>query len=149
MKFLKTTLLVALTGLSFSIQAQNKEVDSTTAVDKNTYYRERAKEDAKFEQQFEAKSKAEDEAFWEEQEDYENNLKRRDRKAYRAYMKGKRDAYAEHYKHCEHHHHSDAYYSHATFYYYRYNDPYYRPYHSRSYGTSVRVNTPSLRVGIF
>lgn len=150
MKLLKTSLLIAITGLSFSLQAQNNQIKDSTNISKSSYYRQRAIEDAKFEQQFEAKNKAEEDAFWEDQENYEKKLKRNDRKAYRAYMKGKRDAYAEHYEHCDHEHHSHDYYTHASFYYYRYEDPYYYHHpHRTTYSTNVRVSTPSIRLGLF
>lgn len=112
MKIFKTTLVLIILGFSSMISAQNETASKETKEDKMSYYEKRALEDAKYEQQFQADNKAEEETFWEEQKSYEKELKRKDRKAY---MKGKRDAYAEHYDHC---HHSEHYYHHATFYYY-------------------------------
>jgi hypothetical protein len=129
--------------------SQESDLSSENKIDKKSYYEKRGQEDAKFEQQFVDDSEAESEDFWEEQKDYEEGLKKRDRKAYRAYQKGKRDAYREHYEHCNSHcHHSDHYYRHATFYYYGYHDYRYYRYPRRSMSTSVRVGTPSVRLGI-
>ncbi len=150
MKILKTTALVLTLSFSFVLQAQESVASNETKVDKKSYYQQRAKEDAKYEQQFTAESKEDEEAFWEEQKAYEKNLKQKDRKAHRAYMQGKKDAYAEHYAHCNHHcHHSDYYYNHASFYYYGYHGYYYdRPQRSRSIRTNVNLGTPRVRVGL-
>ncbi|AIY12917.1 hypothetical protein [Cellulophaga baltica] len=127
---------------TLGLQAQTEE-----KIAAKTYYKQRALEDAKYEQEFTADDKITEEEFWDEQQAYEKDLKKRDRKAYRAYMKGKRDAYAEHYNHCDDHcHHSTHYYSHATYYYYGYNRNYYRPSNRTTIRTSVRV--PSVRVGV-
>lgn len=151
MKFYKSLIFIVTIGLSFTLNAQETEHADNSKIDKKSYYQKRAIEDAKFEQQFSAETKAEEEAFWEEQKAYEKNLKREDRKAYRAYMKGKKDAYASHYGHCNHHcHHSDFYYHHASFYYYGYNGYRYKRYSRRStINAGVRVNTPSVSLGLF
>jgi hypothetical protein len=155
MRSIKTMVSVIVLGFSFMANAQDTEISNESTadkVDKRSYYQKRAEEDAKYEQQFSAGTKAEEEAFWEEQKDYEDDLKRKDKKAYRAYMKGKKAAYAEHYGHCDHHcHHSDHYYHHASFYYYRYNGHYYErsPSSRSTIGTNVRVGTPSVRLGLF
>ena len=151
MKLLKTATLVLILSLSFVLQAQEPEASNDTKIDKKSYYQKRAAEDAKYEQQFKAETKAEEEAFWEEQKEYERDLKRKDRIAYKAYMQGKKDAYAEHYEHCDAHcHHGYHYYHHASFYYYRYDDYYYNRYSGRgtSVNTRVRLNTPRVRVGL-
>jgi len=151
MKILKTTALVLTLSFSFVLQAQESVESNKTKVDKKSYYQQRAKEDAKYEQQFTAENKDEEEAFWEEQKAYESELKRKDRSAYRAYMQGKKDAYAEHYEHCDTHcHHGYHYYHHASFYYYRYDNYYYNRYPNRgtSVNTRVRLNTPRVRVGL-
>ncbi|WP_248722239.1 hypothetical protein [Seonamhaeicola sp. ML3] len=150
MKTLKTSIFIIVLGLSISTFAQESQKDSTH-VDKTSYYQKRAHEDAKFEQHFVAENESEEKEFWSEQKAYERDLKKRDKKAYKAYMQGKKDAYAEHYEHCNNHcHHSDHYYHHATFYYYRY-DGYYNRYPSRgsSINTNIRLNAPNVRVGLF
>ena len=122
MKLIKALGFILVIGTSFIINAQESDNTDQKIIDKESYYQKRASEDAQYEQQFKAETKAEEEAFWKEQKDYENKLKREDRKAHKAYMKGKKDAYASHYEHCNHHcHHSDNYYHHASFYYYRYD----------------------------
>ena len=151
MKNLAVTMVMIITVSS--VQAQKNETRPTTenSKDKMTYYQKRAKEDAVYEQRFEAASEEENEAFWDEQESYEKDLKKRDRKAYRAYMKGKRDAYQEHYEHCDSHCHHDAhYYHHASFYYYGYRNHYYYDRYPRgsSIHTRVRIGAPSVRLGI-
>jgi len=148
MKSIKPLLLVTIMSISLSSYAQENKEKDEIKIDKESYYQQRAIEDAKYEQQFNAKSKTEEEVFWNDQKQYEKDLKRRDRKAYRAYMKEKKSAYANHYKHCNHHcHHSDYYYHHAAFYYYRY-DRYYYPRSTRTINTSIKVRTPSVRLGI-
>ena len=151
MKSIKIIVLVIALGFSLITSAQESEIPSDVKVDKTSYYQKRAEEDAKYEQQFSAKTKVEEEAFWNDQKAYEENLKQQDKKAYRAYMTGKRNAYINHYEHCDHHcHHSDYYHHHASFYY-RYGGYYYERHPSRSttIKTGVRVNTPSVRVGLF
>ena len=151
MKILKATLLVLTLSYSFALQAQEAEATNETKLDKKSYYKQRALEDAKYEQKFTAETKEEDEAFWEEQKNYEKSLKRKDREAHKAYMKGKKDAYAEHYAHCDAQcHHGHHYYQYATFYYYRYNDYYYNRYPNRgnSVNTNVRINSPKIRIGL-
>ncbi|TXE09892.1 hypothetical protein FUA26_10420 [Seonamhaeicola algicola] len=152
MKTLKTVITALLFTMSFSIYAQNSEDTAKNAsVDKMSYYEKRAKEDAKFEQKFKAENTDEEESFWEEQKAYEKELKKRDKKAYRAYIRGKRDAYAEHYEHCDSHcHHGHHYYNHASFYYYRYDGYYYKhPNRGTSINTNVRLRTPRISVGLF
>lgn len=151
MKIFKTSVFIIVLSFSFVIQAQDSESSNETKIDKKSYYQKRALEDAKYEQQFSAETKAEEETFWKDQKNYESDLKRKDRKAYKAYMKGKKDAYAEHYEHCSHNcHHSDYYYHHATFYYYRYDGYYYERYPRRStINTRVNVSTPNVRLGLF
>lgn len=123
--------------------------EGTDKEERLSYYEQRAREDAQYEQSL---ALEEDEAadFWKDQERYEKELKKKDRSAYKAYMKGKRDAYAEHYDHCDHHcHHGNHYYYHATFYYHGYHrDYYYRNPPRSSIRTGIRVGTPSVRVGI-
>lgn len=140
-------------SVSYFGYTQEKNIpDENNTIDKKTYYQKRAAEDAKYEQEFVAENKEEEDTFWDEQKEYEEDLKKRDRKAYRAYMQGKKDAYAEHYDHCNNHcHHSHGYYQHASFYYYGYNNYYYERYPKQrsTISTGVRVNAPSVRLGIF
>lgn len=103
MKRIKNILTLVTLCASYVLLAQEAQISDSTKLDKKTYYEQRALEDAKFEQQFTAKSKEEEKAFWKEQKQYEKELKKRDREAYHAYMEGKRDAYREHYAHCDHH----------------------------------------------
>tara|TARA_R110000868_G_scaffold88088_4_gene245776 strand:+ start:14951 stop:15457 length:507 start_codon:yes stop_codon:yes gene_type:complete len=152
MKLFKTLTFIIALSFSLVAQAQKSEVSNETTIDKKTYYQKRAVEDAKYEQQFSTKTKAEEETFWKEQKNYENDLKRKDRKAYKAYMKGKKDAYASHYEHCDNHcHHSDYYYHNASFYYYGYDRYYYGRYPQRSSGiqTNIRVSSPNVSLGLF
>ncbi len=152
MKLFKTLVLVIVLGFPFITHAQESEVSSKTKIDKKSYYQNRAIQDAKYEQQFNAKTKAEEESFWDEQKDYENDLRQQDRKAYKAYMKEKKNAYANHYEHCNHQcHHSEFYYHHASFYYYRYEDYYYERYPQRNSGiqTSIRVSSPNVSLSLF
>lgn len=139
--FLLTAILLAVT---FTAVAQEKEV---TEKEKLSYYEQRAKEDAAYEQSTEVTIEEEEE-FWEGQKAYEKNLKKRDKKAYKAYMKGKRDAYVEHAAHCNSHcHHSDYYHSHTT-YYYSYNNYRRAPRRSTVVRTNVGVRVPSVRIGL-
>lgn len=152
MKLFKTLTFIVALGFSLIIQAQESEISNEKIIDKESYYQKRAKEDAKYEQQLTSENKeVEEETFWKEQKNYESNLKRKDRIAYNAYIKGKKEAYASHYEHCNSHcHHSDHYYDHASFYYYRYDGYYYERYPSRStIGTRVNVNMPNVRLGLF
>lgn len=151
MNIFKTSVFILGLLFSFSGHTQEHEVATETKMDKKTYYQKRAEEDAKFEQQFTAETKAEEEQFWKEQKAYEKKLKKKDKQAYKAYMKGKRDAYAEHYEHCSHHcHHGDHYYNHASFYYYRYDRHYYhRPQYRSGINTRVSIGTPSIKLGAF
>ena len=143
------TIKIVLSVIAFSffgiVNSQENKVEEKQE-SKTSYYEKRAKEDAKFEQQYTAETKKEERKFWKEQKEYEKELKRKDKVAYDAYMQGKKDAYAEHRNHCSNHcSHGHYYHSHATFYYrYEYRrEPRYR---SRS---SIRVGVPSVRIGLF
>ena len=140
------TIKIVLSVIAFSffgiVNSQEKKVEES----KSSYYQKRAKEDAKFEQKFTAKTKKEERKFWKEQKEYEKELKRKDKEAYDAYMQGKKDAYAEHHNHCDHHCiHGRYYHHHATFYYrYEYRrEPRYRS------SSTIRVGLPSVRIGLF
>lgn len=133
--------------VTFGLKAQEAPEQQE---DKLTYYEQRAKQDAEYEQSL-VLEKEEDEAdFWSDQKQYEKDLKARDKKAYKAYMKGKRDAYAEHEAHCGHHcGHSDYYHHHAHFYYSYHNTYYRNPSRRATLGTRVMLGSPSIRVGLF
>lgn len=110
---------------------------------RESYYEARAREDAAYEMSL--KENEEDEAeFWESQENYEKALKKMDKKAYRAYMRGKRDAYREHAYHCGSHCHHGPHYEYRATYYY--SD--YHPGPSRQAGLGVRVRSPRIRIGL-
>ena len=146
---MKKLNLIPLLILVFTVGVKAQESDKNN-VEAKSYYEQRAQQDAKYEQDFIADNVEKEESFWDDQKQYEKDLKKRDRKAYRAYMKGKRDAYAEHYSQCNTHcHHSDHYYSHATFYYNGYNRNYYRSSNSTSVRTNVQWNTPRIGVSLF
>lgn len=151
---MKTILALFLFGTIAATQAQETSVRSETNINahsnKITYYQERGAEDAKFELAFTAKTKAEEKAFWKEQKAYEKELKKKNRKAYRAYIASKKEVYTTHHYSCDAHcHHSDAFYNHAEFYYYQYNQPSYQ--RSTSYPavrTQIGVRAPSVRLGL-
>ncbi|RKR13494.1 hypothetical protein CLV91_2214 [Maribacter vaceletii] len=143
MKKVYFLLPVFIMTISYTVKAQETE---TSKDKKISYYEQRAKEDAAYEQSTKI-TVEEEEEFWEDQKAYEKNLKKRDRKAYRAYMRGKRDAYAEHAEYCDSHcHHSPHYHSHARFYY----SSHYRsePRRTTVVRTNVGVNVPSVRIGL-
>lgn len=155
MKAIKTIVAIALFGSLATMNAQDAKLKSETRIngsqDKMAYYESRGAEDARFELEFKAKSKAEEKAFWKEQQEYEKNLKKENKKAYRAYIASKQEAYTEHHHHCDDHcYHSDSFYHHAGYYYYGYEEyNYHASPRSSSVHTQVRVNTPSVRLGIF
>ena len=88
MKATKLILAITLLFASAISYGQNQEKDSI--IGKEDYYKERAKEDAKFEQEFNSKSKSEDKSFWKDQRAYEKELKKKDEVAHEAYMQGKK-----------------------------------------------------------
>ncbi len=148
MKRINFLSLLSLLFITVGAFAQEKDTDEK---DSPSYYEQRGMEDAEYEQSLQL-AEAEEEEFWEEQKAYERKLKKRNRKAYKAYLKGKRDAYAEHRQHCNAHcHHSSHYHSNASFYYYH-NAHYrpHRPYRGTTIRTGVGVRMPNaiIRVGI-
>lgn len=152
MKTVKNIIVIVAIGLSIVTNAQEVNASSETRIDKKSYYQERAQEDAKYEQHFSADTKAEEASFWKEQKEYENNLRQKDKKAHKAYLKSKKEAYANHYDHCDSHcHHSEYYYQHASFYYYKYDAYYYNrnPYRRGTIKTNVIIRTPSVSLGLF
>lgn len=151
MKSIKAIVLYLILISSSIGNSQEAKTTTEAKIENKSYYEQRALQDARYEQEFNAETKAEEHVFWEDQKTYEKDLKQRDRKAYRAYMKGKKNAYASHYEHCDAHcHHSPYYYHHASFYYYGYNDYYYQRYPQRStINTRVNVQTPRVNLGLF
>lgn len=153
MKAIKTIMAFVFLGTT-SINAQEAGVKSesnlNTHSDKMSYYQKRGAEDAQYELTFTAQTKAEEKAFWKEQKKYEKALKEKDRKAYRAYMASKKEAYSEHYYHCDGHcHHDPMFYTYAGYYYYGYEQPYYqRSYSPTTVNTRISTGTPSLRLGL-
>jgi hypothetical protein len=159
MKTIKSLLILLFSGTIATVHAQEASVKSETNIntnlDKITYYQQRGSEDANYELTFKAKTKTEEKAFWKEQKEYEKELKKKNRKAYRAYIASKEDVYTTHHSHCDAHcHHSDSFYGHAGFYYYEYDQRnHQRNYQRRPSNTSVNpqigVRAPSVRLGIF
>lgn len=144
MKYVGLCTALFLSVSFTSLIAQEEELSNE---DQLSYYEKRAMEDAEYEQSLTMANEEDEADFWNDQKQYEKDLKKRDRKAYKAYMKGKQDAYAEHARYCDNHcHHSGQYHYHASFYYshYRYDHP-----PRRSVRTGVRIGTPSVRLGIF
>ena len=155
MKTIKNLLVLLFFSAVATATAQNvsgrTEVKVSNNQDKMAYYKQRGSEDARFEMAFKAKTKAEDKAFWNEQKEYEKNLKRQNRKAYRVYIASKQEAYAEHHHRCDAHcYHSDSFYHHAGYYYYGYEPTNYqsRP-SSTTVNTQIGVRAPSVRLGVF
>jgi|GEM_PF-779335 hypothetical protein len=144
MKYIGTITAMLALFISALVSAQESQEKEQ---DKISYYEQRAKEDAVYEQSLASNNDEDEKDFWKDQKRYEKDLRKRDKEAYKAYMKGKQDAYAEHAQHCDDHcHHSREYYGHAHFYYtyYDYNYP------RRTYvGTGVRVSSPRVGISIF
>jgi hypothetical protein len=163
MKTIKTISAILFFGALANLNAQeakvseeteakvSQETEVNTNQDRLSYYEQRGTDDANYELKFKAKSKSDEKSFWQEQEQYERDLKEDNRRAYRAYMQGKKDAYAEHHYYCDdHHYHSDSFYVHARFYYYEYDRRNYERSPRRSSSDiQIGVSTPSVRLGLF
>ena len=154
MKTIKAALILMIFSFVPNVNAQEARVNHDTKVETKhsvSYYQQRGLEDAQYEQKFEAKSKTEERTFWEEQKQYEKELKKNDRRAHRAYLQGKKEGYAAHHDHCDSHcHHSEYWYQHAGYYYYEYREPRYENRSSRTtVNTQIGVSTPKVRLGIF
>ena len=145
MKKIKFALTLIFFFYGLNVISQDKK-STKTKEDKKSYYKKRAQEDAKFEQQYKAKTKKEEKQLWKEQKTYEKNLKERDKESYKAYMQGKRDASREHYNHCNHHCNHGYYYHNHAAYYYHYE---YRRQPKSTIRTNVRVGLPRVRIGLF
>jgi hypothetical protein len=155
MKKVKTLFAIVFFGVVANVNGQEARVKSETRINTNqeniSYYEQRGAEDAKYELQFKAKSKSDEQAFWHEQKQYEKELKKDNKRAYRAYVQSKEEAYAEHYHHCDDRcYHSDSFYQHAEFYYNEYDRRNYeRSPSTISVNTQGGVRTPSVRLGVF
>jgi hypothetical protein len=155
MKKIETLFAIVFFGIVANVNGQEARVKSETRIntyqENIAYYEQRGEADAKYELKFKAKSKSDEQAFWHEQKQYEKELKKNNKRAYRAYMQSKEEAYAEHYHHCDDHcYHSDSFYQHAEFYYNEYDRRHYeRSPSTISVNTQVGVRTPSVRLGIF
>lgn len=154
MKTIKALFAILFLGTIATVQAQDAHIKSETRIntnsDKIAYYQQKGTEDAKFELEFKAKSKGEEKNFWKEQKAYETELREDNRKAYRAYIASKKDAYRAHHNHCDDHcHHDDSFYSHAGFYYYEYDQRPQRTPSSTTVNTQIGVRAPSVRLGVF
>jgi hypothetical protein len=106
-KAIKRILAITLLFASAIYFDQKQEKDAI--IGQEDYYKERAKEDAKFAQEFNAKSKSEEKSFWKDQRAFEKELKKKDEVIHEAYMQGKKDAYAKHHNHCDAHCYHRAY----------------------------------------
>jgi len=155
MQTIKSLLILLFLGTIATTRAQEGSLKSETNInvnpDKSTYYQQRGREDANYEFTFKAKTKAEEKAFWKEQKEYEKQLKKNNRKAYQSYIASKEDVYTTHHSYCDSHcHHNDAFYGHAGFYYYEYDQKNYqrRPSNTPVH-TQIGVRVPSVRLGIF
>jgi len=142
-KLIVSIILLITTSFSFA-----QEQGNDSKIEKEAYYNKRAKEDARFEQEFNSKSKSEDKKFWKEQKAYEKELSKRDEVAHKAYMQSKRDAYAAHNDYCENHNHGYYYRHHVSDYYYS-DHHYERRSFRRPHRTRINVRTPSISLGIF
>jgi hypothetical protein len=155
MKTMKFLLVLFFLGVITTVNAQEASVEIETSintnVDKITYYQQRGSEDANYELTFKAKTKTEEKAFWKEQKEYEKDLKKKNRKAYRAYIASKQDVYTMHHSHCDTRcHHSDSFYGHAGFYYYEYDQRnYQRAPRNTPVNRQIGVRAPSVRLGLF
>jgi hypothetical protein len=154
MKTINILTILFIFGFFTTTQAQEVKANYNSKVKSQnslSYYQERGKEDAIFEQNFKASTKSEERAFWKEQEQYEKKLKKENRRGYRVYIQSKNDAYAAHYHNCSNHcHHSEYWYEHAGYYYYEYREPRneYRPARA-AVNTQIGISTPRVRVGLF
>ena len=148
---MKILLVLFFLGAIATVNAQKAEASINTNIDKITYYQQRGSEDANYELTFKAKTKAEEKAFWKELEEYEKDLKKKNRKAFRAYVASKQDVYTTHHSICDAHcHHSDSFYGHAGFYYYEYDQRNYQRAPSNiSVNTQIGMRAPIVRLGLF
>jgi hypothetical protein len=154
MKTVKVALILLIFSFGPHMKAQQSRASDQGQVETKSrmpYYQQRGLEDAQHEQELEVKSKAEEYTFWQEQRQYEKELKKNDRRAHRAYLQGKKEGYAVHHKYCDNNcHHSEYWYQHAGYYYYEYREPRNQNRTSRTtVNTQIGVRTPKVRLGLF
>ena len=154
MKTVKSILVLMIFCFLPKVNAQESGFNQDTKVQtKNelSYYQQRGLEDAQHEQQFKVKSKNEERVFWKEQKQYEKELRKNNRRAYNAYLQGKKEGYAAHHDHCNNHcDHSVYWYQNAGYYYYGYRQPQYENRMPRtSVNTQIGVGVPRVKLGIF
>lgn len=141
----KFVFMIGYMLLIFSTTLAAQENDDSDTLDKESYYEQRAKKDAEFEQSLDLANEEDEKDIWKDQKKYEKDLRKRDKEAFRAYMKGKQDAYAAHAEVCgQHCHHSEHYYHHAQFYF-TYAD---YDYPQRNVAMRSRVQIASPRIGL-
>ena len=141
------TLLFAFTMVA-SATAQEGKNEMGQEQESLSYYEQRAKEDALYEQSLAMGNKEDEKDFWKDQKRYEKDLRKRNKEAYRAYMKGKSDAYSEHAAFCgQHCRHSEYYYQQAQFY--DSHSAYHYPRSNVAVRSNVRVTSPRVGFSIF
>ncbi|WP_108424019.1 hypothetical protein [Flagellimonas amoyensis] len=147
MKHIEFFIMILALTFSTAMAAQENGTPETEQ-DRDSYYEQRAKEDAEYEQGLAMRNEEDEKDFWKDQDKYEKDLRKRDKKAYKAYMKGKRDAYAEHAAHCDSQCHHSGHYHRQAQIYYTYHE-YHYPRRSTVVQTGVRVATPRVGLSIF
>jgi len=98
MKRLGFVVLLLIFGYSNSLLAQDSNENPN--LEKATFYEQRAKEDAAYEQSLVLNNEKDELDFWKDQKRYEQDLKKSDEAAYSSYMKAKKRAYHEHFQKC-------------------------------------------------
>ncbi|SDQ20564.1 hypothetical protein [Flagellimonas zhangzhouensis] len=138
----KTLVMVLFVSvLAYQTSAQEKQVDVS-------FFKEKAKIDAHYEQSFIPLNEEDEIDFWNDQLQYESDLKQWDSNAYHVYLKEKSYAYSEYAKKCNQNcKHSEHYMQHAIFYIKYYE--YYYPRESSAMISEVRVETSGLEVENF
>ncbi|GLU42939.1 hypothetical protein [Allomuricauda sp. NBRC 101325] len=140
--YYKTLFMVLFVSvLAFQTSAQEKEVDVS-------FFKEKAKIDAHYEQSFIALNEEDEIDFWNDQLQYESDLKQWSSTAYHVYLKEKSYAYSEYAKKCDKNcKHGKHYMQHAIFYIKYYE--YYYPRESSAMISEVRMGTSELEVENF
>ncbi|WP_243698814.1 hypothetical protein [Flavobacterium sandaracinum] len=154
MKTVKSILTLLIFCFLPNVNAQESGFNQDTKVQTKhelSYYQQRGIEDAQHEQQFKVKSKAEEREFWKEQKQYEKELRKKNRRAYHAYLQGKKDGYAAHHYHCGSHcNHSNYWYQNAGYYYHGYRQPAYDNRVPRTtVNSQIGVGIPKVRLRVF
>lgn len=82
-----------------------------------SFYEERAKKDARYEQTLKLQDTEDEVDFWNDQERYERSLQKIDNEGYKTYLRSKKVAYSQHRLNCDKKcNHGDYYELKATFY---------------------------------